>query len=101
MRNLAVEAWLEKPQTVAPVWTFVVAGLVCGFLYAIVTPPLLAPDEASHFLRAWYVSEGHLGAVSSNGAVGVMVPPEVNGLCGRFGDRRTGDPDAIRAALRR
>ncbi len=89
----------ERSQTSAPVWTFVIAGLLCGFLYSVVVPPFHAPDEKSHFLRTWYVSEGHLGAIRSSGAVGVMVPPEVKELGSRFGGRVTCDPDAIHAAL--
>lgn len=38
------------------------AALVAGFglLFAFVMPPCQTPDEPSHFLRAYHVSEGHL-----------------------------------------
>jgi uncharacterized membrane protein len=81
------------------VWTFAVAGLLCGIIYAFVVPPFAAPDEISHFLRAWYVSEGHLGAVRENGQIGVMVPSAVRSLGGSLPMHPIANPEAIRSAL--
>lgn len=33
--------------------------LVCGALFCFADPPFQAPDEPSHFLRSWAISEGH------------------------------------------
>jgi uncharacterized membrane protein len=92
-----VQSSFEPPS--APVWTFAIAGLICGILYAIVTPPFGAPDERSHFLRAWYVSEGHLGAARRNADVGVMVPPDVRTIGESLRMHPMADPGKIRSAL--
>ena len=33
--------------------------LLCGALFCFANPPLQTPDELSHFLRSWSISEGH------------------------------------------
>lgn len=33
---------------------------VCGLLYVFCNPPLQVPDETSHFLRSYSISQGHL-----------------------------------------
>ena len=32
---------------------------VCGLLFVFLDPPMQAPDETSHFLRACSISQGH------------------------------------------
>lgn len=34
--------------------------LVCGALFCFANPPFQTPDETSHFLRSWSISQGHL-----------------------------------------
>jgi hypothetical protein len=89
----------DQFQGAREVWTFVIAGLLFGILYAIVVPPFAAPDEISHFLRAWYVSEGHPGAAREGGQVGVMVPDAVWSLGSSLPMQPIANPEAIRSAL--
>jgi len=46
---------------------FVLASLVCGLGFAILTPPFQVPDEPAHFYRSYLVSEGRLGVVPHAG----------------------------------
>jgi len=45
---------------------------------AIIMPPLLVPDEASHFYRAFQISEGHLYSDNLDGKTGGWLPREVS-----------------------
>ena len=38
---------------------FVIAGAALGSAYALILPPLQAPDEVGHFHRAFMISQGH------------------------------------------
>lgn len=46
--------------TVSPVKFFVVTAFIFGSLFILITPPFQTPDEPTHFLRAYQVSEGQL-----------------------------------------
>lgn len=50
---------------------FLVAGLCFGFLYLLVLPPLSAPDEVSHYITAYRLSNQMMGktAVQEQGLV--------------------------------
>ena len=67
-----------------PVWTFVIAALIFGTLYAVIVPPFSAPDEPSHFARSWNTSRGHVFARREGAEVGYFVPREVASLESRF-----------------
>lgn len=43
---------------------FLFVGLLSGMLVLVVTPPFQVPDENTHFLRAYHVSEGNMVAES-------------------------------------
>ena len=45
-----------------PHLTFVAVACVFGLALAVVLPPLAGFDEGVHFLRAWHISNGHVGA---------------------------------------
>jgi uncharacterized membrane protein len=45
-------------------WLFAALAFVFGVQYAMVLPPLQAPDEHTHFFRAYDMSNGHLVAVT-------------------------------------
>jgi len=45
-------------------WIFAAFAFVFGVLYAMVLPPLQAPDEHTHFFRAYDMSDLHLVAVT-------------------------------------
>ncbi len=55
-----------------------VAGSVFGLSFLVLTPPLQAPDEPAHFIRAFAVSEGHLlpevRIVNGKQVAGAQVP---------------------------
>jgi uncharacterized membrane protein len=53
--------------------TFIVV-LIFGTLFAVITPPFQAPDEASHFYRAYQVSELHLFPRVIPGGYGDYLP---------------------------
>ncbi|HKI03021.1 MAG TPA: DUF2142 domain-containing protein [Thermoanaerobaculia bacterium] len=83
-----------------------VAGLLFGLGLAAVTPPFQAPDEPSHFYRAYRVSEGRLDVIPSPGRTGADLPAGV----ARIGAELKGDlpfheekriaPEKILAAFR-
>ena len=83
-------------------------GLALGFgtLFLLLTPPLQAPDEGRHLLRAFAISEGTLLAESLPGQVaGVDVPRSLVDLERELSPglrRKTGlrqDPARLEAAL--
>ena len=53
---------------------FVIIALIFGFLYTIILPPFQSVDEASHFFRAYRISEGHFKAKQINNTVGDYLP---------------------------
>ena len=56
---------------------FVVVGAVVGVLFAVLSPPFASPDEATHFFRAYQLSEGHVFADRHGHRVGGMLPSSV------------------------
>jgi uncharacterized membrane protein len=88
------------PAPRAAVLTFVIASAVCGVLYAIAVPPFAGPDEKSHFLRAWWVSEGHALALRDGHRVGFMLPADVVNIREPFAASTTVHRADIRAGLR-
>src|SRR3954451_2867638 len=83
----------------APMWTFAVAALVSGILFIVVMPPFAAPDEWSHFIRAWNVSKGHLGAVRQGADVGSYVPGDLPPTLAPTILNPVANPELIRRAL--
>lgn len=84
-------------------WTSLTFGTVLCFL----TPPFMVADEPAHFLRAWAVSAGRLGADHRAEGAGAVLPASLGEL---VRDLWTGvpghperkvDPQAVRDALRR
>jgi len=64
----------------APQNVFFLIGLIFGLIFVCLVPPLLAPDEWTHFQRAYYTSEGNMRAEiayspgSGRKVVGGMMP---------------------------
>ena len=56
------------------------AGLACGLCFVFATPPFQAPDETTHFYRAYAVSEGTLSARCEGEEVGAMLPASLQEL---------------------
>jgi uncharacterized membrane protein len=52
----------------SPTKFFVIVTALFGSLFLLITPPLQAPDEQSHFVQAYRVSEGRLsvGSIAGN-----------------------------------
>ncbi len=81
------------------------AGLLCGAAFAILTPPFEVPDEPAHFARAYRVSEGWLDLDPQPGRTGALLPASVQRITNDlvagipFHPERKIAPAAIRAAL--
>lgn len=54
--------------------TFLALSFACGLLFALLTPPYQAPDEAAHFFRAYSLSEGQFLLREQSGIRGDMLP---------------------------
>lgn len=82
------------------------ALLLFGAIFAIVTPPFQVPDEPAHFYRAYRVSEGHLDLLPPPGHLVAPLPASLLRLGGEiFGDlpfhpERKTSSGAILAAFR-
>jgi uncharacterized membrane protein len=66
IKNIAEKAKAE--------YFFAAAALVFGLSVLFLTPPFQAPDEISHFYRAYQISEGHFVPVKEKHRVGGYVP---------------------------
>jgi hypothetical protein len=88
-----------------PSRAFLAAGLGFGALFHALTPPLRAPDEGRHLLRAFLVAEGTLLADGEAGrAASASVPRSLLEMKARLapgGERERGpqDPARLRAEL--
>lgn len=55
-----------------------------GLVYALLLPPFQSPDESSHFLRAWQISEGGFFPERTDQRLGGELPSSVPALCDSF-----------------
>ena len=62
----------------SPTKVFVLLALSLGATSAFLLPAFAVPDEQSHFLRAYQISEGELISVNRNDKPGGMIPKDVN-----------------------
>ena len=53
---------------------FVYLSLIFGILFMVLTPPFQAPDEDSHFKKAYVLAKGNLFPEVENGKIGYMLP---------------------------
>lgn len=65
-------------ENINPASFFVVAALLMGALLSLVTPPLQAPDEFSHFYRSYQVAEGHFLPLKQDQRLGGNIPEGIN-----------------------
>jgi uncharacterized membrane protein len=85
---------------------FLLAGLLSGLVFLIVTPPFQVPDEPVHFYRAYALSEGEPWAARGAGGLGAVLPARLaelgTDLRGDlpFDPERTIPPQRILRALR-
>lgn len=56
---------------------FAVTALLFGGIFILAVPPLQTPDEATHFLRAYQISEGKFISQSVNGVTGDYLPASI------------------------
>jgi uncharacterized membrane protein len=90
---------------IAPGRFVLIAVLLFGGTFAVVTPPFQVPDETEHFDRAYRVSEGRLDLLPVPVRTGAPLPESVRRIAEAFNnlpfhpERRT-SPRAILAALR-
>ncbi len=56
---------------------FVYLSLIIGIIFMVLTPPFQAPDEDSHFKKAYVISRGNLFPEVENGKVGYELPVEM------------------------
>jgi len=59
---------------IKPELLFVALSLTFGLIMVFVMPPFTAPDETSHFARAYQVSQGVLVGTTINGETGGYLP---------------------------
>jgi hypothetical protein len=59
---------------------FVIAAVVGGVAFLIVTPPFQVPDEPAHFYQAYLLSEGRLRTVQQGNAPGASLPSSLRRL---------------------
>ncbi|MBW2243722.1 MAG: DUF2142 domain-containing protein [Deltaproteobacteria bacterium] len=74
--------------------TFVVLALLFGIGFALFTPPLQAPDEGRHLMRAYLISTGELLVEPRpNGPAQGMVPTSLLEMGRKFSGRLFRQPD--------
>jgi hypothetical protein len=77
---------LQRAAEWSPSRWLLALGIPFGLAFALVTPPLQAPDEMPHLARALAISEGTLGAEKFvDGKPSIRVPQSFVALPGRLG----------------
>lgn len=57
---------------------FLILGLIVGIIYVFILPVGRAPDEESHFFRAYELSQGHfVSDVTAEGSIGSMESSDI------------------------
>lgn len=65
---------------------FLLFSLLFGLMWMVVLPPYQAPDEVSHFLRAYMIADGNMMCKNVNGSnAGAYFPTSVKELSERLG----------------
>lgn len=63
---------------------FILISIIFGTLMLFITPPFNSPDEDSHFIYAYELSEGNLIPSNENGVSGFYVPKKMMDDIARF-----------------
>lgn len=80
---------------------FVVCSLTLGALFAVVLPPLSAPDEVAHYISAYQVSNRLMGKTAADEDGRVLIRPEdawvedLEDVLADDGSGRTVDKDSV------
>jgi len=64
---------------------FALVGLITGLLLCILTPPLKAPDEISHYARAYEISQGVIVSPKEGAFGGSIIPDSIIALHTKYG----------------
>ena len=84
--SLSAFRLLQRAAGWSPSRWLLALGIPFGLAFAIVTPPLQAPDELKHLARAFAISEGILGAEAIvDGKPSIRVPQSLVALPARLG----------------
>lgn len=62
----------------SPARLFVLLSSFFGIIFLILIPPLQSPDETSHFLRAYEISQGDLISKRVGGVTGAYLPKSID-----------------------
>ncbi len=63
---------------IPPETIFIIIGVIYGLAFLFITPPFsVVPDEGSHFVKAYSLSEGYLLPVKIGDASGFIIPENV------------------------
>lgn len=80
---------------ILPEWYYLIVAIPFGIAFLFVTPPSQVPDEYSHLLRAYQLSEGRLLPVKEGGSTGGNLPVALKDMMSPYwriafySDRRT------------
>ena len=66
-------AIILKPENI-----FFIVTFLFGLCFSVMTPPFQIPDEISHFLRAYQISEGKMIGAKKGGLSGGNLPQAVD-----------------------
>ena len=65
---------------ITPPAVFLLLAITVGVLLVFINPPFEAPDEGSHFKRAFQISEGGIFATKNDQGVGGVIPKNISGV---------------------
>jgi uncharacterized membrane protein len=69
---------------IKPEKVFLIIGLVFGIAFIFITPPFQVPDEASHYYKSLYLSDGHFIPEQNGYFSGVIIPENAFQLSSKF-----------------
>lgn len=70
---------LSRPECI-----FLILGLAFGLILIFVTPPYQVPDESTHFMRSYQLSEGKILSLKRDGVVGGEIPLSILNIGTQF-----------------
>jgi uncharacterized membrane protein len=76
-----IKGQINKPENV-----FLIIGLIFGVAFLFITPPFQVPDEAQHFYKSLYLSEGHILPEEDGNVYGLIIPESAFQLFSKFFD---------------
>lgn len=77
-------SWIDPLKKISPARWFLLISLPFSVGYVFITPPMQAPDEAAHFLRAYQISQGGFHGKVQNCRRGGDLPVSIVSLATTF-----------------